>query len=212
MSLSAAQVRTEVRAVLNEATAAFWSDTEIDNWVSQAAIQISSAGAVETTATVTLSASTIEYALPTSFSNPTPAGDASLIRVSAALYSNTGLVRIHPRTIGHITADLTDDTPRYWAQFGRRIFFFPVGSGASGTVQLLCHVETDDIADIPDEFQPLAILYAAGKGKEKDNKYADARFLLSEYFNALAFLRNDILERGVDSKQMLTIPNEIVMQ
>lgn len=211
MSLSAAEIRTEVRALLNETTAAFWSDTEIDNWVSQAAIQISSVGAVESTATVTLVASTIEYAIPTTFANPTVTGGVET-KIAAALYANTGLVRIHPRAIGHITTDLTDDTPRYWAQFGTRFFTFPVGSGASGTIQLLCHVKTDDIADIPDVFQPLAILYAAGKGKEKDNKFADARFLLSEYYNGLGFLRNDILERGLDAKQMLTIPNEIIVQ
>jgi hypothetical protein len=211
MALTAANVRTEVRAILNEPVAAFWSDAEIDAWVTQAAQSISMTGVVETTATVTIVASTIEYAVPTTFANPTVT-TGQLIKIAAAHYGGRGLIHVHVRTIGNINADTTSNDPTVWALHGQRFFLAPVGSGASGTVTLYCHVETDDIADIPDIWQPLAITYAAAKGKQKDGRFAEAAALLGEYTNALAFLRNDILERGVDSRQMMTIPTRIVTQ
>jgi hypothetical protein len=208
MAMTLAQVRTEVRAVLNEPTAAFWSDTEIDNWLKQASILLSSTGCVETTATVALSASTIEYAAPTTFANPNPTS-SGLIAISSASLNDISLVKVQHKQFGHITADVTGNTPRYWAHFGQRVFFYPVGSGASGTIDLLCHVESDDVTDIPDAWQPLAIAYAAGKAKQKDGRFLEAQTLFAEVRQILVFLRNDLLERGVDSKQSMTIPTRV---
>jgi hypothetical protein len=211
MSLSAANVLSEVRAILNESTAAFWSDAEINAWVTQAAIDLSTKlHCVETTATVTLSASTIEYAVPTTFANPVPSGDASLIWVKSAMFSDVSLTKILDNQFARITPDSTSDTPIHFVHFGERIFFFPVGSGASGSVDLLVAVETDDITDIPDEYQLLAILYAAGRGKFKDQKYAQGNSLMSEYTATVAFLRNDLIERESDSKEQNKIPDRVV--
>lgn len=206
MSLSAANVLTEVRSLLNEASNGFWTDTEINSWVSQAAIDISKKSfCVETTATVTLAASTIEYAAPTTFANPTPAGDASLIYIRAADFAGKSLTKIRSNQLARLTPNSTEDTPTHFFHYGERIFFHPVGTGASGTVNLKVAVETDDITDIPDEFQLLAILYGTARGKLKDRKYAQFAMLFREYTSTLAFMRNNVIEREPDTKEQTFI-------
>lgn len=211
MALTAADVRAEIRVLINEPVAAFWSDAEIDAWVTQAATNISMTDPIETTASVTLVASTLEYTLPTTFANPTVT-TGIISKISAVHYNGRGLLHVHPRTIGNVSADTTSNDPAVWSMHGTRFFLSPVGSGASGTVDLYCSVFTDDIADVTDIYQPLAILFGAAKAKQKDGRFAEAAAFLSEYVNNLAFMRNNIIERGVDSRQMMTIPTRIVTQ
>lgn len=210
MALSAATIRSEIRALLNESTAAFYSDAEIDSWASQGAIDVSTkTHCLEATSTITLAADTIEYAAPTNFSNPTPSGTVKLISIRMAYYSLKSLTKIKPESLGRITPDVTSDDPAYYFLFGERVFLSPVGSSASGTVNLLCVVKTDDVTDIPDEWQLSLILYGAYRGKLKDQKYAQASALYAEYINTLGFQRNDLIERIQDTKMQNKIPDDL---
>ena len=207
MAYTKAQVHTEVRALINEPTPAFWSNAEIDEWIDMAALDISvKTHCVETTGTVTLVASTLSYAEPTTFS-PTVAGDSNIIKVYSAFLLNLALQKVHPRMWGHISATASD-TPRYYSHFAGSLWFYPVATGA-GTVTLLCSVRTDDVTALPFEYQHLAIKYVAYMAKLKDRKYAEAAQLYAEYANGILFQRTDLQDRGVDAKEEMTIPDRV---
>jgi len=75
---SKANILTEVRNILNEPAALFWSDDEINEWIDQAAVDISSkAMCVEASGALTLASGTLEYAEPT-----------DCIKVYAVVYGN----------------------------------------------------------------------------------------------------------------------------
>lgn len=212
MSFTLAQLETETRALLNEATPSFFGSLEIQSWLSQAAISISTMShCVEVLSTVALAPSTIIYPAPGAFTDPPPGATARLIKVYAALLNNKALTRIHPRMLAHIT-DVSDDDPtKYWALFGSNIFFYPVGSAGSGTVQLLSSVVTADPLDLPDAWQLLCIPWAASRGKLKDNKFAEASVLYNEVMNAVTYQRRDLLERHPSSRAELTLPDTIAL-
>jgi hypothetical protein len=211
MPLDAAHMLADVRSLLNESSAALWSDAELQQWLAHGAIDISAkTGCVEAFANVTLAGSTIVYAAPTSFNTPSPSGNVRLIRIYAALLSNVALVRIHPRMFGQVNANVTGNTPTYYAHFGNEVYFYPVGSGASGTVILLCTLVTDDYAtDLRDPWQRLAITYAAYRAKLKDQRYAEAAQLFNEYSQSLAMMRRDLIEadRMPSARAELTLPD-----
>jgi len=196
---SKANILTEVRNILGEPSAVFWSDNEINEWIDQAAVDISSkAMCVEASGTLTLASGTLEYTEPT-----------DCIKVYAVLVSNRGLLKIHPRQLGNAT-ETSSGTPNYFYHFNGKIGVYPVPS-AAGSATVLYSKETDDITDVPDEYQPYAILFAAAKAKIKDQKFDQANTLMVQYLNSLIFHRQDLYERGVDSKDMLRIPDRTVV-
>jgi hypothetical protein len=210
MPLNAAAMLADVRLLLNETTAAFWTDAEIVTWLGHGAIDVSSKSeCYEAIATQALSASTIEYTVPTSFSTPTPTGNYRLIRIYAALLNGVALVRIHPRMFGQVNANTTGNTPQYFSHFGTRLFAFPVGSGASGTLRLLCTLVTDDYTDLLDPWQRLCITYAVYRAKLKDQRYSEAALLYNEYSQSLTLLRRDLIERMPSSRSELQLPDVI---
>jgi len=192
----------EVRNILNEPSALFWSDDEINEWIDQAAVDISSkAMCVEASGTITLASGTLEYTEPT-----------DCIKVYAVVYSNRGLLKIHPRQLARITATASG-APQYYYHFGGKIGIYPVpgASESGGSVTILYSQETDDITDVPDEYQPYAILFAAARAKLKDQKFDQATQLTVQYLNSLIFHRQDLYERGVESKDMVRIPDRTVI-
>ena len=113
-----ANIRTEVRALLNEATASFWSDAQIDEWLAQASLDTSvKTHCVETTGTVTLVQGTVEYALPTTFANPAITDtEARVIQLYGAYLSNVGFLRTRPQVWGH-QQPTTQTTPLWYTHW-----------------------------------------------------------------------------------------------
>ncbi len=66
-----------------------------------------------------------------------------------------------------------------------------------------------DVTDIPDAWQTLAVDFAAARAKQKDGRFLEAATLLTYVRQMLIFLRNDILERPVDSLQTMKIPTRV---
>ena len=81
------------------------------------------------------------------------------------------------------------------------IYIFPMTSAtevsAGAKITLLFAKETDDIAELTDEFQHLPIIYAVAKCKQKDMKFGDASALLGQFMQEISFERQDGLVDGV---------------
>lgn len=200
--MSVSDAKTEIRAILNEPSAIFWSDTELESWIEQATTDISSKTlCVEASDTIALVLSQLEYSEPT-----------GCIKVYAAHFDNKGLVKIHPRQLAHVTA-VSSGTPQYYYHFAGKVGIYPLpDAGAAGdSVTILFSKESVTFTDLPNEYQPYAILFAAAKAKLKEGKYAQSAQIMAQYLNSLLFHRQDLYERGVDSKDMLKIPDRTVV-
>lgn len=193
-----ATLKAEIRRLLKEPTPLFFSDAEIEGWIDQAAIDISMKTlCYESIDTVSLVAGTLEYSVPT---------DA--IKVYGCANANKGMIKIHPRMLAHIV-ETSPGTPLYYYHFADKLGFYPVAS-SSGSISVYSSKITNDIADIQDEYQPFAIPYAMYKAKLKDDKFSQANSYLVSYLNSLIFHRQDLYERGVDSKDMAKVPDRTV--
>ena len=207
--LSETEAAQEVRALLNEATASFWTAEEISNLVLQATMDVSAKlhcyQARDTTA-VTLVANTFEYNQPT-----------GCLKVLAAMYKSSstifkGLVRIHPMMVGHLAGEATGEPVYYYHGVGGKVGIWPIptSSEAAKTVEIIYSKHTSAIANIPDQYQNLVIWLAVALALLKDKKFGAASQYYSMYLNSLTFHRADIVEYAVDASDMLKVPDTLI--
>jgi hypothetical protein len=207
MALTLINAVEEIRDFVNEDTAAFFTDAEIQRWV-QEGCRIFSAKSllVEDTQDLDpLIASQLSY----SSSDETWIGDC--LEIYAAIHYNgttgkyKGLRKEHPRQIGN-SANFTAGVPKAYTQHNRRIYITPLTTAARVTagdkITFLYAKETDDITAIQDEYQHLPIIYACAKCKQKDQKFAEASSLLSQFYQELSFERRDKHGREEDTIDM----------
>ena len=210
MSLTLADAITECRDNLNEATAVFWTDAQLTKWIQEGVRLFSSKTLmVEDTQIIDpLVADQLSY----SSADETWVGDA--MEIYAAIYYDgssryKGLIKVHPRQLGNLALSTSGPT-KYYTFHDRKIYLWPVPNAtiiaAGATITFLFSKETDDITTITDEFQHLPIIYATAKAKQKDEKFAEATSLLSQFFQEIAFERNDKHYREVDSLDKFKIP------
>ena len=209
MSLTLADAITQVRGFLNEDTEAFWSDAELTYWIQEGVRDFSSKSLmVEADDDITLVASQLSY----SASDESFIGD--IIEPYAAIYNNTagttftGLMKVHPRKFGNLLK-ATAGKPAYYALHNRKIYIWPLASAAEVTagavVTLLYAKTTNDITVLEDEYQHLPLMYACAKAKMKDQKFAEANALLSQYVMMTNFERADKHGREEDTYDMFKV-------
>ena len=202
MSLTLAQLRTEVRAILNEATAIFYTDGQIDQWLQHGARDISmKTRCFETDATIAVVNATLTYAEPT-----------GCLYVLGVLNAATGLAlaKSAPWKMGHMIDTASSAVPLYWFHFNEKIWLTPLASGSS-TLTVLYAQTTETVTDIPDQFRWMLIDYAASRGMLRNQKTIESLALANIYNNNVQFVRRDVMERGVDTIDDLTIPDTSVM-
>lgn len=210
MSLSLANAIAEVRYALNESTGVFWTDTEITKWIQEGTRSFSSKTLmVEDTQVISpLIADRLTY------TSSDETWISTMIEPYAAIYYDgsskyKGLIKVHPRQMGNLALGTAGPT-KYYAMHDRTLYIFPVPSAAivaaGATITLLFSMLTDDIATITDEYQHLPIVYAVAKCKQKDQRFAEATALMAQFFQEIAFERNDKHAREVDSLDKFKIP------
>ena len=210
MSLTLSDAVTEVRDLLNEASAVFWSDTQIENWIKEGTRIFSSKTLmVEDTQDLDpLIADQLSY----SSSDETWIGD--MIEPYAAIYYDgsskwKGLIKVHPRQLGNLALGTSGPT-KYYTMHDRKLYVFPVPNAtivaAGAKITMLFSKESEDITDLTDEYQHLPIVYACGKAKQKDQKFGEAWSLMSQFFQEIEFERSDKHAREVDSLDKFKIP------
>ena len=91
----------------------------------------------------------------------------------------------------------------------RKLYVFPMASttvaGNGSLLRVLYATETDDVTALQDEHQHLPIIYACAKAKQKDQKFAEATSLMSQFYQELAYEREDKHGRDEESLDMFKI-------
>ena len=193
MSYTVSEAVTQIRSLINESSGSFWTDTEIENWIKEATIDISTKLlSAESEDTVTLVTNQWIY------TSSDESWIANLIRAKACYFTDAsghvyGMQRIEPHQIGHNQAKQTAGRPKYYFNMNRKFYIWPKPSATESNydITVLNSYETDDMTTLRDEHQPLIFMYAAAKCKQKDRMFQDASLLLGQYLNAVSFERQD---------------------
>jgi len=196
MAYTETQAIQEVRYLLNEPTASFWTDTEIQGWIQQGALDISCKTLCTTDeGTITLVQNQMKY------TSTDEAWIDNLIKIEAMWYnfgsSMKGMQRTEPYRFGHLQVGGTK-TPRYFYEDGKRVYVWPVPAAADAGVAITCVYSklTFDITELREEYQQLTFWYAASMAKAKDRKFEEASLYQQLYLNALNFERQDKYTMG----------------
>lgn len=207
-----AEAKQQVRSLLNEPTANYWTDNEIDKWIQEATVDISSKTlCVEKKDTIALATNILEY---TALETLGAGAIADIVKVHAVIYNNDsttykGLIKIHPRAIAHLP-ESTSGVPNYYYHFASRIGFFPIPSSSENGHSPIIYFSISDetITNLPYYYQLAAIYYAVAMARKKQRMEAEAQQFYMMYINSMRFHRMDLYERGVDSKDMFKIPDQ----
>lgn len=207
MALTVAEMTTEVRALINEESASFWSDTEIENWIKQGTIDIScKLLSAEQESTITLATNQWIY----TSSDESWIGD--LLRSKDVYFTDSsgniyGLQRIRIKNIGHLEVKQTANRPKYFVEVNRKFYVWPKpSSNENGQDLTVVHAyETDDATALKDEHQHLVILFAAARAKTKDRAFNDAALMMQEYRSGIQFERQDKYDFGVDPTEVFRL-------
>ena len=201
MAITLANAVSEVRSLLNEPTAVFWTDSEIQTWLQEGTrITASKTLCVQGSDTITL----VEGQLTYTSSGHSWIGDC--LEPYAVIYYDTssyhGLRLIHPKQLGNVMTFTAGD-PKYYSFHARTFYVWPLPSaGVDGrTLTVLYAAETDDITDLRDEYQNLPITWALSKAKMKDQKFAEAAALQAQFFSEISFERQDKVVRPGETEE-----------
>lgn len=199
---------TNVRYILNESTAAFWSDAEIQAWIKEGVIDLSSKLLCVTDSdTITLVEDQYVY------NSGDHAWIGDCIKPKFAWYVDAtvgpiGMQKIEPFQFGHEqTADTGAIKYYYYDSTSRDMYILPVpdSTAAADTVGVIYSKETDDITALKDEYQILIFTYAAFKARLKERLYSDASFLWQQYMNCVNWELNK-QQFGIESSEQFEIP------
>jgi hypothetical protein len=208
--ISAALALQEVRAILNEPTAVFWTDEEINNWVIQASQDCATKGlGVITSDTLTLVEAQEEY---TSFTSG--ASVSKCLKVLAAAYDTSykGLMRISPLSLYHLP-NKTSGEPDYYYHLNTVIGVSPspAAGQAGDLVTVWYSITADDVAELPDYYQHFTIWYALAMAYAKAGRENQSDYWMAMYTNGVNAAKNDIYNPAADSSDKLTIPDRTVV-
>lgn len=218
MAYTLDQAVTQVRYLINEDTADFWSDTEIEDWIKQATIKIStSLLSAEDEDTITISNEGKFI-----YDSSDESWIADLLKIKSCYYETTsdtvmlpdaatdiyGMQRVELDMFGHTQQFQTYGRPVYYYENNRKIYIWPRPSidQRLDTIHVLYSYETDDITDLRNEHQPLTFLYAAGKAKAKDRQHQEAALYMAQFLNSINFERQDKYDLGVEPTAQFNVP------
>lgn len=185
---------TEVRSLINETTASYWDDGELERWIQQGCLDWCEKTLLRSQEdTITLVTNQFQYTTSTS------AYLANAIRTLHAEYNGKALKRMtYEKIRGHHKMVLaTDEDPKYfYDKYDGLSFTFYVGDIPSSSqngndVTVVLATKTDDITEIPYEYQPHIFNFAASKAKMKERQWQEAQLLWQIYLNNISFARDD---------------------
>jgi hypothetical protein len=194
---TAATARTQVRALLSEASASFWTDDEIDNWIKEAVEDISSrSGCIQTSDTISLVTGTYEYATTDGGTSV-----ADVIDVLGIIYVVTtditgdtnqrflGLVPISPSDVKSIPL-VDSGPPKYYYVSGDKVGILPLPTATENgqTIRIYYTTPSQTIGDLPNEYQSLTFWYAAAMAYKKEHRYTEADKFYQMYLQKLGVL------------------------
>ena len=217
---TAANLITEVRGLLAEPVARFWSDAELQIWIDWAARELSAITlCTPITEEVTTTTDTFSYALTAQF-----------ISIHSVMFNDTkSLQRLDAFSFGHGAQDgLAADTnrePSWYYVHGNRVYLWPVPKGSAVGASLIdvygwrtAYAFERDVSrypkqyDIPDPFQPLLVPFVMACARAKEQKHAIARIHMMEFLSRAGEARIDITDHSLrkTSNDQHAIPDQTV--
>lgn len=204
MAYTMTQIRTRVRTILNATTGTFYDDTELNEWIGDAALDIAGiAKCVEAFSHIAMQDAVRHYGVPS---------DSVEVLHAQEEATGKGLARMTPSMAGHEDASLRGPDPLRWYEFAARFWIEPIpDSTMHGKNVLLFYARTtQDITVIPEYCQLLAIDYALYRALQKDRRYSEAGAVYAAYLNSLTVRRNDVYQRVAHVRQDLLIADVAV--
>lgn len=199
MALTLTEAVADARQLLNEPTAVYWADSELEDWIKEG-VRIIAAKSLQVEAddNITLVTDQLIYNL----ADGVTTWAADCLEPYAAIYNNgsnkyKGLQLIHPKQIGQLMT-FTPGDPKYYSFHNRSFYVWPLATSAENgrVISVLYAKETDDITELFDEHQHLAVIWAQARAMEKDHKYQTAASLKAQFFQELDFTRKDKTTRA----------------
>lgn len=203
--LMAAEALQEVRVLINESTAGFFSDEEINNWVIVGAADVALKGlGVIKQDTITLATGTMTY---TAMTTAGVGGVATMLRVIAANYDTalTGLTRVNPLMLTHLESS-DAGPPGYYYHLNTIFGVFPAPAAAQNTklVTVWYSGAATDISDLPNHHQHFVLWYAASMAFHKAQKGNQANYWMTMYLNGIEAAR-ELYDPTPDTNDMKNI-------
>ena len=202
--LSAAEALAEERVLLNEPTASFWSDEELNNWtiVGSSVCALKGLGVIKQD-TITLATDTMTY---TALTTGGAGGVAKMLFVVAANYDTVyrGLRRINPISMYHKvnkTAGPPDDFWHLNTIFG--VYPIPTSSENNKLVTVWYSETADDIADLPVYHQHFPIWYAVSMAYHKANLASLGSYWMNMFNEGVSTARKELYLPAPDTKEAL---------
>lgn len=205
-----AAAETEVRAIIREPTAQFWSSAQIQNFIKEGCVDL----CAKTLCYKKVDSSTRIYddvVWYAELSKTIKVLACAFYDSQASPVSYRGLVKIHPRMVGYLPAN-DDADPEYWYHFGDRVGIHPVPDSMNASDRLVIYyaLTSETITDLPERYQPLVINYAAAMCFLKRRMNQAAVSMYTIYLNDVKFARNDLERMEVDNLNMFQIPSRTV--
>lgn len=183
--LSVATIRAQSRILLNEPTAAFWSDTDFTSWCQLIAGDISSKTlCYEQSKSVTLVNATPEY--------PYSGWSLNCIKILGVIINGVGIKKFEPWMQGVQTVKATG-MPEYFYDFAMYLGLYPVPTTieAAYPCKIFYADWTNDISLIPDKYLFAAVLATTSLGLLKERQYQKAMVMQQQYMALLGFDRQE---------------------
>ena len=213
--MNLAAMRLEVRRGLNEATADLFADSEINDWLNEAAkVMCELAQPMQAFWQKTLTASQQEYELPGDFdeifsvklTNSSNIEDLSPIEAGDAQFGAFGTGTPSRYYLRYLTTQRADQTASgiiltNIASTQTVIGFYPAPSSAL-TVTVYYHpshykMQTDaSVPWVPVQFRRGLVSYAIARGKEKERAYQEADRFQGQFVQFAEKLRDKMITRG----------------
>lgn len=201
-STAASTIITYARYYLNESSADFWSDAELLAWINQGTMDIvSRTRCLESTETITLASSTVEYTISSSYI------DISTVTYTDSDGNTKGLQKSNPQTIGHPR----DTEPAFWYEWNGKVGIFPALSSRTTEVATAFYVSTpsaltatSDTIVVPAIYDRALTLYVAAQALLKEEQYGKSARLMGEYLAEIDRFRTDFVDRPKEPESNVT--------
>jgi hypothetical protein len=189
MGLTKSMVRDRARVLLNELVEGFWLNSQLEDWVDDSAIDISTkTHCYEVSGAVTLLTGVQTYSITVDY-----------LKIIGVIYNNKGLKKATPQMEGLQTAVVTGP-PEYFFDITDKLGFFPIPTATENSTVATVYFSkvTDNIVNIPLKFKTQAVLFVVFMGLLKERQYAKAGQLYQLYVQSLNLDKAEIAQENTE--------------
>lgn len=190
MGLIKSDIRTRARSLLNEIVEGFWLDDELDAWIDDSALDISTkTHCYELSTDISLLTNTQLYNMP----------DTDYLKVLGVIYAHRGLVKTTPWMEGVQTAVQTGP-PKFYFEIINKLGLFPIPTVTENATLATVYYSQAiaDITKIPLKFKAPAVLFTMCMALIKERQYTRSGQLLGMYDQLLSLDKVDIQSENVE--------------